>query len=162
VKMIRLTQGKTALVDDCDYALVRAHSWCAIPSGRGWRAQSRIKGKTTYMHRLLMGFPASAVDHKNLNSLDNRRPNLRLATKSQNAANSLPPRANTSGHKGVSRNGRNWGAKVARIWFGTYRTRREAAQVCAAFARLLFGDFARARMRRLQHDVPEYLEAEIQ
>ncbi|MHC4867843.1 MAG: HNH endonuclease [Planctomycetota bacterium] len=53
------------------------------------------------MHRqLITPPPAYCIDHINRNGLDNRRANLRLATPSQNAANSKP-RNPRSGYKGV-------------------------------------------------------------
>jgi hypothetical protein len=42
------------------------------------------------------------IDHRNLNKLDNRRDNLRIATRSQNKCNTPSRRDNKLGVKGVS------------------------------------------------------------
>jgi hypothetical protein len=57
------------------------------------------------MHRVIMGEPQHAdIDHINGDGLDNRRENLRIATRSQNMRNAHtePKRAKTSQYKGVS------------------------------------------------------------
>jgi hypothetical protein len=53
------------------------------------------------MHRLILGIPNSEVDHVNGNPLDNRRVNLRLATRAQNSANTRSRKNTTSKYKGV-------------------------------------------------------------
>lgn len=53
--------------------------------------------------RLFLGVDATVqVDHRNLDTLDNSRTNLRVATPSQNAQNRGKSTRNTSGYKGVS------------------------------------------------------------
>lgn len=63
---------------------------------------SHSEHKNKPFHRILMGFPPCDVDHVNNNGLDNRKLNLRLATRSQNAFNTKIKSSNTSGYKGVS------------------------------------------------------------
>ncbi|MHC4988800.1 MAG: hypothetical protein ACYTFX_09945, partial [Planctomycetota bacterium] len=90
VRMIPLTQGKFALVDEADYADLIRYSWCANrnkPGSKGHRdmfyAVRSIKRKRTTkanrtirMHRVIMGAkPGEIVDHINHNGLDNRRCN---------------------------------------------------------------------------------------
>ena len=88
MKKIPLTQGKFALVDDEDYnAVVSKGRWSAqkVSGGRNYYAQ-RQGG--LMMHRLIMDAPKDmVVDHINGDGLDNRRENLRLATRQQNAIN---------------------------------------------------------------------------
>lgn len=79
---IPLTRGQVALIDARDSELVSAHRWTANPTPFGaFYATTSIKGKTVYMHRLIVNPPkGKEVDHINRNSLDNRRENLRAVT----------------------------------------------------------------------------------
>ena len=85
---VPLTKGLQALVDDEDLELVLAIGpWYADRKGRITYAAS---GKVGYLHRFLLGAPRGVqVDHANHDGLDNRRINLRFATKGQNQANAL-------------------------------------------------------------------------
>jgi len=61
-----------------------------------------------FLHRVMMGEPTGMqVDHKNVNPLDNRRENLRVATNQQNKYNTNKYKTNTSGFKGVLFNKQN-------------------------------------------------------
>ena len=92
---IILTQGQIALVDDADVAVVEKYKWHVErgPS-QPMYAVAQVPGekprRSLKMHRLLLGLKPGdpGVDHKNGNGLDNRRENLRMATGSQNSANS--------------------------------------------------------------------------
>jgi hypothetical protein len=100
------------------------------------------------MHRLILGAPDDMhVDHVNGNGLDNRRNNIRIASRAENMANRKKHKNNTSGFMGV------WQAASgrwrARLWhnnkrhnLGTYDTREEAAHAYDAMARKLHGEFA--------------------
>lgn len=90
------------------------------------------------------------VDHRNGDSLDNRRANLRLCSYSQNTANSAIRRDNTSGRKGVSfQSGRKkpWIAKIQvegrERYLGHYSTAEEAGEAYRIGAIEAFGEFAR-------------------
>lgn len=127
MKQIPLTQGKIALVDDEDYAKVLAAGpWHASQyrSGR-WYAERKIRlsGKQTTqrMHRFIMGLEQgdpTEVDHVALDAesgLDNRRSNLRIATRSQNNRNIGLLNHNTSGFKGVHwhKRDKKWRASIS-------------------------------------------------
>ena len=71
--------------------------------------------KNILMHRLLLNAPSTLeVDHINMNRLDNRRKNLRLATHSDNQHNRKKYKVNTSGYKGVYfyKDRKKWSAKI--------------------------------------------------
>jgi len=92
MKKIQLTQGKFAIVDDVDFAKANKYKWYATKSSYNWYAArgNRVNGqvKTIYMHRFIMNCPTGMeVDHKNTNSLDNRRENLRNCTRKENLQN---------------------------------------------------------------------------
>lgn len=90
MKEIPLTKGKIALVDDYDFDYLNNWSWYAYKNGNNWYAARRTappEQRVILMHRQTLGFPNYEVDHINRNGLDNRRSNLRPATKSLNALN---------------------------------------------------------------------------
>ena len=81
--------------------------------------QIKVAGHFFLAHRLAWlyvhgEFPSLMIDHINQDKKDNRILNLRIANKSQNAQNTLPPRTNTSGYKGVSwnRHVNKWRASI--------------------------------------------------
>jgi hypothetical protein len=103
------------------------------------------------MHRLLLSVE-SEIDHANGNGLDNRRCNIRPATRSLNLANRASP-GSRSGFRGVTPANQKNGRWVARIkingkthFLGTFDTPEEAARAYDARARLAFGDFARTNV----------------
>lgn len=151
---IPLTGGFVAIVDEADYAAVMAAGpWHATPP-RGGRvyAQRHVRGarrqKTTQkLHTFLTGW--SEVDHRDRDGLNNRRSNLREATRTQNNANMRLRSDSTSGYKGVSwlTRERLWCARIhvhgRRIHLGGYHTAEDAALAYDRAAREHFGEFAR-------------------
>ena len=103
MKLLPLTKGYFAKVDDEDYERLARSSWHVnIPSRNYIRAIGYVKrtGKyeKVYLHREIINAPnAIDVDHINGDPLDNRKSNLRLATTSQNRANSNLRKDNKSG-----------------------------------------------------------------
>lgn len=144
---IPLTRGRVALVDEADLALVMQYSWRAAPRNLTTYASARTKAFTGYMHRLILQPPDGIeVDHVNCNGLDNRRINLRIATRHQNASNSRS-RGGTSRFKGVSRNATGgWlvtlGGGPTR-YVGTFQSEIDAARAYDRAALEAFGEFAR-------------------
>ena len=87
MKHIPLTRGQVALVDDEDYERLAEHKWSALHTGWRWYAARSVDGKTTYMHRIVW-FDTGAdevVHHLNGDTLDNRRHNIQLMTRSTHA-----------------------------------------------------------------------------
>ncbi|MEM1071623.1 MAG: AP2 domain-containing protein [Planctomycetota bacterium] len=70
-----------------------------------WRVhclQAKVKGKRTYLHRLLQVNPSDhLVDHIDRDGLNNCRFNLRLATNKQNIENQGIRADNWTGYRGV-------------------------------------------------------------
>ena len=103
-RLIPLTQGKSAIVSDSDFEYLNQFKWCISPNGYAIR-NIIVNGKKTQerMHRVIAKIPLGKfTDHINGDKLDNRNFNLRIATKSQNAANAKLQINNTSGFRGVS------------------------------------------------------------
>lgn len=105
MREIQLTQGKVAIVDDDDYEGLSIHRWYAAKYGRNWYALRSGSDGKVYMHRHILGLRKGdplEVDHKNRESLDNRRENLRACTRQQNTRNRRGRKNTSSKHKGVA------------------------------------------------------------
>ena len=111
MKKINLTKGKFAIVDDDDFEYLNQFKWSLCADKY---AQATINKKSVYMHRLVNKTPDAVItDHINGNGLDNRKSNLRNATKSQNAINTGMRINNTSGHKGIYQHkNQRWYARI--------------------------------------------------
>lgn len=139
--------GKFALVDNEDFEYLNQWKWHL--SQWGYAVRSR-HNKGIYMHKEVMKSPPGMiVDHKNMNILDNRKENLRIATKSQNLMNKSVPPQNTSGYKGVYRHTVGtgfWRARITTngktIHLGLFKDIESAAQAYNKAAMAYFGEFA--------------------
>jgi hypothetical protein len=144
-----------AVVDLADLERVRPYSWLvlAVPGktyAQAWTRDKDGRRRNNLLHRLVIDAPKGVhVDHINHDGLDNRRANLRLATRSQNQANM---RAETMGatskYKGVSweKFTQRWKACITvhgkGITLGRYRAEEEAARAYDVAAAAFFGEFA--------------------
>ena len=156
---IKLTKNKFAIVDEKDFKYLSRFQWCYSTSKtrratkRQEAAHTTINGKTVKMHQLLMYVPSNKiVDHINGDQLDNRRSNLRLATRSQNLQNSAKYQRRktcSSKYKGVSWNkkAQKWEAglhyKGKRVFLGLFDNEFKAAQAYDLKASELFKAFAK-------------------
>lgn len=116
--------------------------WPSVqPNGRVYFQLADMKNRQ-YLHRMISGAnKGQIVDHINNNPLDNRRENLRIVTKAQNARNCRMRHDNTSGYRGVFH--RNDGRKkcwTARVQFdnrlhllGSFYSKAEAAEAVEDF-----------------------------
>lgn len=160
---IPLTQGQVTVVSLVDADLAQ-HKWCAAfcpqyANGGGYwavRANYNPDTKTTRhtcLHRVILSRMLSRplkrnehVDHINMDTLDNCRSNLRLATNSQNCMNRRKRSDNTSGFKGVAPHGKKWRAYInkdgKRTNIGTFATPELAFAARCTAAKILHGEFA--------------------
>jgi hypothetical protein len=145
MKLIPLSKGMCAKVDDEDYENLAGHRWHAVKMGKVWYACRFVGSYHVSMHRVVLGLArgdGKFVDHRNHDGLDNRRNNLRLCSKSQNAAN-----AERRGHyRGVSRADKRWRAYITvsgrTVVIGRFDTPEEAALAYNREATNAFGEFA--------------------
>jgi hypothetical protein len=151
-KRIALTRGMEAIINSKDFDFLNQWKWHAH---KGSRSEDFYAARSVWptrelllMHRILL--PSKKwVDHKNGNTLDNRRKNLRCCTPSQNVWNSKKAKNNTSGFKGVTfHKARNaWQAqicfKTGRRYLGIFKTPQEAHRAYKKAAKQLFKEFAK-------------------
>jgi hypothetical protein len=155
MKLIPLTQGLFAMVDDEDYQEVIKSKWQAWKSQQTYYATRRPKGKeTSRMHRLIMGdIKNITYDHIDGNGLNNQKSNLRVATCMQNNQNRGKKINSKSKYKGVSwkQKEEKWYARAGgdknRYSLGFYDTEEAAAKAYDKKAKELFGEFARLNFK---------------
>jgi hypothetical protein len=143
----------TVYFDEEDLPIVKRYSWNLFRGRHGFYAQTTIrtngKGKKTGLHVLIMKPPPGMqVDHRDGNTLNNRRDNLRLATPMQNAQNRRMGIANTLGYKGIFVRDGKFGVQIIankKSYTGGrfFDTIEEAAMRYNEMAILLHGEFAR-------------------
>jgi len=154
MRLIAITQGQHAIVDDEDYDFLSMFKWWAQKHPGGWYAARRSffgpRRVTLGMHQLLL-FGGAYVDHENGNGLDNRRCNIRFATSSQNCYNkSMKSPLKTSRFKGVywDKRDKKWDVRIRhipgeRLFLGRFDCELTAGHVYDEAAKKYFGDFAR-------------------
>jgi hypothetical protein len=107
-KELILTKGKVAIVDDDDFEWLNQWKWSLHSQGYAVRREylgvlnGREKSNYILLHRLITGVGlGQEVDHINHNRLDNRRTNLRICNRFENASNISIRKDNTSRYKNV-------------------------------------------------------------
>lgn len=149
-KLIQLTQGKVAIVDDEDFENLNKNKWYYSKgyAGRKNKIKGPDYGKLIYMHREVMDAPeGKQVDHKNHKKLDNRKENLRICSNAENNWNKSFTKRNKIGEKGVwyIKNDNKYGAMIKKngvtYWIGSFQTKEEAAAKYREKAKELHGEF---------------------
>lgn len=157
MKLIPLTQGKFAMVDDEDYAFLNHFKWFALKGPHTFYAARKIvrdgKRAVLFMHRVLCPSLLPRTDHINGNGLDNVKSNLRPATPGMNKGNSFKWMPNASSkYKGIywHKKKGSWIARIGtppnRIVLGTFSDELEAVRAYDAAATKYYGAFARLNL----------------
>lgn len=138
-KIIYLTNGGEALVDDADYDIISKYKWYGEKNHLTTYARRTDSAKPIRMHNMIMGeYRGQFIDHISRNGLDNTRCNLRFVLYSDSNMNRGRPKHNTSGYKGVVRVGKKWRAQVQvngkGIHLGMFDTPEEANSAREKFA----------------------------
>jgi len=156
IAYVPLTRGYEAVIEVADVPLVDAWNWYANVryrrdgTIRTIYAARKTTNKHLFLHRIILS-PRDGVDvdHIDGSGLNNRRTNLRHATKRQNQHNSTKRCDNTSGFKGVSlcAVGGNWRARIKingkEMSLGCFDTPEEAAAAYAEASAKYHGEFGR-------------------
>lgn len=157
MKLIPLSQGKFAQVDDEDYDWLNKKKWHAHFDGVNWYAKTSFKKKENYptrvtsVHRYILCIldPKIRTDHKDRNGLNNQRNNIRIASATQNNANKCS--LGKSKYLGVSQfhektSTGKWRARLSHefkhYYLGQFDTEEAAARAYDAKAKELHGEFA--------------------
>ncbi len=159
MKLINLTRGQAAIVDDEDYEWLMQWKWYADYSRSKFYARRLqrigITDVKITMHRMLLGLKPDDIkrgDYINGNSLDNRKSNLRICTQANNCKNRGSNLNATSRFKGVSYKKRDeiWVAQITvdkkKLWLGQFPYTSEgevaAAKCYDEAAKKYFKEFA--------------------
>ena len=136
-------KNKIFFFDIEDLALISRYTWYANNNGYlQTNIRENSKQHIVKLSRLILNpTTEQEVDHIDHNVYDNRKSNLRVSTASQNQYNQVLHKNNTSGYKGVHKNGRNWRAIIAvdkkKICLGTYKNVEDAAKAYKDAAAIL-------------------------
>jgi len=170
-RRIPLTQGQYAIVDPEDYERLVRLRWRATKSRNTYYAirSITVSGKRSFemIHRVIMKAELKKIpyhlrkevliDHINHNGLDNRKANLRLATRAQNSRNRRPVGRGSSKYKGVMCR-KSDGLFIAeiragrqKIYLGCFRSEKEAAKAYDEAAKKYHGEFASVNFNRNAH-----------
>lgn len=137
IKVSSRTSGAcyNIICDDEDWHRLSMMSWCVA----GGYAVATIARKSVAMHQLLLPSVAR-VDHLNWNKLDNRKKNLRAATRSENGQN-VPLRPGKE-YRGVYASKQRWAARIVKdkikYHLGSFATIQEAAKAYDIKAKELY------------------------
>lgn len=152
-RLIPLTRRQNAIVDVENFEWLSQWNWHALWNKcthsfyayRGCANGNIMIG----MHAVILGCERGEWgDHKNHNTLDNRRENLRKVTALQNSANRKLHSNNRAGFKGVSREKgtQKWRSRIChrgtQIYIGLFASKKEAARAYDEMAKKYHGEFA--------------------
>jgi len=154
-RRIKLTRGQYAIVDPEDFERLNQHKWHVTHYGYAARAVPHTSGKSrkqgaVYMHNVVCPAPDGMItDHINRNPYDNRKANLRPATRRQNVWNrKFVRRGGRTRYNGIrwDKNKQQWQVRLTikgrRESFGYYADEVEAAKAYDRVARQHRGEFA--------------------
>jgi hypothetical protein len=154
-RRIYLGEGIWTILDQEDYCRLRKFKWVVYGTGHNlYAVRLKLVGPNRTwqisMHREIMRpKKGRLVDHRNCDSLDNRRENLRFATCAENVHNRRKRKNATSQFIDVSfyRPRGNWECRITnrgkRIRIGRFDSEIDAGRAYDKAAKKYFGEFAR-------------------
>ena len=158
---IRCNQIAIAIIDAEDVNKIRYTKWKLSNSGYIMNTP-KFKGSNQHLSRVILN-TKEFVDHINHNTLDNRKKNLRIVTKSQNQMN--------VNYKGVSKQQNKWCARIKinqkLIYLGTYVDEEEALYARWYAEQVLFTEYAYPKpepeiLESRKSQIQEYVSRKVQ
>ncbi len=154
MKLIPLSQGKFAKVDDRWFDYLSQFKWHYAAVGYAARRESidKKRGRIIYMHHQIMGrHKGKYIDHINGDKLDDQIENLRVVSPTQSLWNIGKKKNSVTPYKGVyydpRKKKRPWNARITyygeTIHLGCYPTALAAGLAYDLNAAALFGQYAR-------------------
>lgn len=154
MKLLKLSQGKFAQVDDEDYDYLNQWKWHAAKWGNSFYAKrserfaSKQNQKSIYLHRVILGIKEKSIfiDHIDHDGLNNQRSNLRTCSHSENQKNSQG--RGSSKFLGVAYRSSNNKFRAAiytgekDLYIGQFESEEEAARAYDEQAKIYHGEFA--------------------
>lgn len=146
--IVYTSKNQPFIVDVDDLPKIQTIKWCMGGSGKnypvGW-----YNGKLIRLNRYIMKCPENmVVDHKNHNTYDNRKSNLRIVSRQQNSMNKKVLDKSTSGHTGVvwDKSRSKWQARIRYngklIFLGRYNDIENAISARQDAENKYFGQYA--------------------
>lgn len=163
----------TAIIDTEDWDKIKVYRW-HLHGGKNYTTAyvrglipnpdkdiNRPRNYTLILlHRLILGKPSKGMvtDHINHNGLDNRKENLRFATRGQNQQNRRAGKNSSSQYLGVSWINQHqlWQAMIRhngkRYYLGSFTCEHQAALAYNKKAKELHGEFANLNVINMPED----------
>lgn len=145
MKLIPLSKGQHAIVDDEDYDAMNSVKWYTYECFYTFYAMRTVrmgggKKKSFHMHRMINKTPDGMLtDHINGNGLDNRKENLRSVSHKENMVNCARNTPKRPKYRGISWHKSNykWYAQITidskNIYIGSFHNQEEAASAYNEF-----------------------------
>lgn len=147
ITFVFTSNNNIILIDTEDFHLIKDYCW-NITLNEYAQARDCSNGSLVLMHRIITNAPNDKiVDHKNHNTLDNRKNNLRVCDYENNNANQLLSKNNTSGYKGVywDKEKNKWEVKIGfkskNLHIGYYENIKDAIKSRLQAEIKYFGEF---------------------
>lgn len=140
------SKGEEFYFDLEDYDKIKDYCWCF--NDQDYVVAHNKSGNNIRLHRLILNINDKdiIIDHKNRRKNDNRKSNLRIATKSENAMNRPADIRSTTGYKGVHKVGNKYTANIGlnneTIYLGIFDSMEDAAECRYRNEKEIFGEFA--------------------
>ena len=154
--IVKMPRGFETIIDPIDADLAQFKWQVEETCGNVYARRYEHKGKVVRIHRIILSRILNRTlssqeycDHIDGNGLNNRRNNLRLATKAQNNRNRKINASSKSGYKGVDYKKNKWRARISdgqrSIHLGYFSTPEEAYAAYCEAAKEIHGEFARLK-----------------